>query len=43
MTAGLSIYAFGIGLANAGLVRLTLFASDMRRQIFCGDGNVGKC
>src|SRR5699024_10490855 len=31
MTAGLSIYAFGIGLANAGLVRLTLFASDMSK------------
>lgn len=28
---GLSIYAFGIGLANAGLVRLTLFASDMSK------------
>ena len=31
MTAGLSLYAFGIGLANAGLVRLTLFASDMSK------------
>lgn len=31
MTAGLSVYAFGIGLANAGLVRLTLFASDMSK------------
>jgi len=31
MTAGLSIYAFGIGLANAGLVRLTLFASDISK------------
>jgi len=31
MTAGLSIYAFGIGLANAGLVRLTLFASEMSK------------
>ena len=31
MTAGLSIYAFGLGLANAGLVRLTLFASDMSK------------
>ncbi|MCA1922365.1 MFS transporter [Buttiauxella noackiae] len=31
MTTGLSIYAFGIGLANAGLVRLTLFASDMSK------------
>jgi DHA1 family multidrug/chloramphenicol efflux transport protein-like MFS transporter len=31
MTGGLSIYAFGIGLANAGLVRLTLFASDMSK------------
>lgn len=31
MTAGLSLYAFGIGLANAGLVRLTLFASPMSK------------
>ncbi len=31
MTAGLSLYAFGIGLANAGLVRLTLFASEMSK------------
>lgn len=31
MTAGLSFYAFGIGIANAGLVRLTLFASDMSK------------
>ena len=31
MTAGLSVYAFGIGLANAGLVRLTLFASEMSK------------
>lgn len=31
MTAGLSVYAFGIGLANAGLVRLTLFASDISK------------
>lgn len=31
MTAGLSLYAFGIGLANAGLVRLTLFASDVSK------------
>ncbi len=31
MTAGLSIYAFGIGLANAGLVRLTLFASEISK------------
>lgn len=31
MTAGLSIYAFGVGLANAGLVRLTLFASDISK------------
>jgi len=31
MTAGLSIYAFGIGVANAGLVRLTLFASDVSK------------
>ncbi|WP_075182006.1 MFS transporter [Pantoea sp. 1.19] len=27
MTAGLSLYAFGCGLVNAGLYRLTLFAS----------------
>jgi DHA1 family multidrug/chloramphenicol efflux transport protein-like MFS transporter len=31
MTLGLSIYAFGIGLANAGLVRLTLFSSPMSK------------
>ena len=31
MTAGLSLYAFGIGVANAGLVRLTLFASEMSK------------
>jgi len=31
MTAGLSLYAFGIGLANAGLVRLTLFGSEMSK------------
>ncbi len=31
MTSGLSVYAFGIGLANAGLVRLTLFASPMSK------------
>ncbi|NDJ58334.1 MFS transporter [Enterobacteriaceae bacterium 4M9] len=31
MTLGLSVYAFGIGLANAGLVRLTLFASPMSK------------
>ncbi|CNI38984.1 MULTISPECIES: MFS transporter [Yersinia] len=31
MTAGLSLYAFGIGLANAGLVRLTLFSSEMSK------------
>ena len=31
MTAGLSLYAFGIVLANAGLVRLTLFASEMSK------------
>ncbi|MGK9172646.1 MFS transporter [Yokenella regensburgei] len=31
MTAGLSLYAFGIGLANAGLVRLTLFASEVSK------------
>jgi len=31
MTTGLSIYAFGIGIANAGLYRLTLFSSDMSK------------
>ena len=31
MTAGLSLYAFGIGLANAGLYRLTLFSSNVSR------------
>jgi MFS transporter, DHA1 family, multidrug/chloramphenicol efflux transport protein len=31
MTAGLSLYAFGIGLANAGLVRLTLFSSEISK------------
>jgi DHA1 family multidrug/chloramphenicol efflux transport protein-like MFS transporter len=31
MIAGLSLYAFGIGLSNAGLVRLTLFASEMSK------------
>ncbi|EON3356113.1 MFS transporter [Yersinia enterocolitica] len=31
MTTGLSLYAFGIGLANAGLVRLTLFSSDISK------------
>lgn len=31
MTVGLSLYAFGIGLANAGLVRLTLFASNISK------------
>jgi len=31
MTAGLSLYAFGIGIANAGLYRLTLFSSDMSK------------
>lgn len=31
MVAGLSLYAFGIGLANAGMVRLTLFASEMSK------------
>lgn len=31
LTAGLSIYAFGIGLGNAGLVRLTLFSSSMSK------------
>lgn len=30
-TIRLSIYAFGIGLADVGLVRLTLFASDMSK------------
>ncbi|MBW7981567.1 MFS transporter [Enterobacillus tribolii] len=28
---GLSLYAFGTGLINAGLYRLTLFASEMRK------------
>lgn len=31
MTAGLSLYAFGIGIANAGLYRLTLFSSEMSK------------
>ncbi len=31
MTAGLSLYAFGIGVANAGLYRLTLFSSEMSK------------
>ncbi|MDN5680186.1 MAG: MFS transporter [Ewingella sp.] len=31
MTAGLSLYAFGIGVANAGLYRLTLFSSTMSK------------
>lgn len=31
MTAGLSLYAFGIGLANSGLYRLTLFASKVSK------------
>lgn len=31
MTAGLSLYAFGIGVANAGLYRLTLFSSGMSK------------
>lgn len=31
MTAGLSLYAFGIGLANAGLYRLTLFSSNVSK------------
>lgn len=31
MVAGLSFYAFGIGVANAGLYRLTLFSSDMSK------------
>lgn len=31
MTAGLSLYAFGIGIANAGLYRLTLFSSTMSK------------
>lgn len=31
MTAGLSLYAFGIGTANAGLYRLTLFSSTMSK------------
>ncbi|WON76864.1 MFS transporter [Serratia sp. UGAL515B_01] len=31
MTAGLSLYAYGIGLANAGLYRLTLFSSSVSK------------
>ncbi|XBS69736.1 MFS transporter [Acerihabitans sp. KWT182] len=31
MTAGMSLYAFGIGIANAGLYRLTLFSSTMSK------------
>lgn len=31
MTIGLSLYAFGIGIANACLYRLTLFASEMSK------------
>lgn len=31
MAGGLSLYAFGIGLANAGLVRLTLFSSEISK------------
>lgn len=31
LTAGLSIYAFGLGITSAGLVRLTLFASTMSK------------
>lgn len=31
IVAGLSLYGFGIGIANAGLVRLTLFASPMSK------------
>ena len=31
MTAGLSLYAYGIGLANAGLYRLTLFSSNVSK------------
>jgi DHA1 family multidrug/chloramphenicol efflux transport protein-like MFS transporter len=31
MTAGLSLYAYGIGLANAGLYRLTLFSSEISK------------
>ena len=31
MVAGLSFYAFGIGIANAGLYRLTLFSSEMSK------------
>lgn len=31
MTAGLSLYAYGIGLANAGLYRLTLFSCAMSK------------
>ncbi len=31
MTAGMSLYAYGIGVANAGLYRLTLFSSPMSK------------
>lgn len=31
MTAGLSLYAYGIGVANAGLYRLTLFSSNVSK------------
>jgi len=31
MTAGISLSAFGVGLANAGLVRLTLFSSQISK------------
>lgn len=31
MTVGLSLYAFGFGLANASLYRLTLFASNVSK------------
>ena len=40
LDAGLSIYAFGIGVANAGLVRLTLFTSEMSKVCFCRNGYV---
>jgi DHA1 family multidrug/chloramphenicol efflux transport protein-like MFS transporter len=31
MTVGLSLYAFGVGVTNAGLYRLALFSSNMSK------------
>lgn len=31
ITVGLSIYAFGLGMTNACLIRLTLFSSDVSK------------